>query len=56
MIKWKYLWITVLPASYTPGCFEDFADLVTPEMQKSGLLRTECRGKPLRDNLQDDGR
>ncbi|QMU62692.1 MAG: NtaA/DmoA family FMN-dependent monooxygenase [Gammaproteobacteria bacterium] len=45
----------MLAATPTPTCFEDFADLVTPEMQKRGLLRTEYRGKTLRENLLDDG-
>jgi len=45
----------MLVATYTPGCFEDFADLITPEMQRRGLLRTEYRGKTLRENLLDDG-
>ena len=45
----------MLVATPTPCCYEDFADLVTPEMQKRGLLRTEYRGKTLRENLLDDG-
>lgn len=44
----------MLAAHYTPGCFEDFADLITPEMQKRGLLRKEYTGSTLRENLLDD--
>lgn len=41
----------MLIASYTPGCFEDFADLVVPELQRRGRFRTEYTGATLRDNL-----
>lgn len=43
----------MLAATYTPGCFEEFADLVTPELQRRGRLRTAYQGKTLRDNLRE---
>jgi FMN-dependent oxidoreductase (nitrilotriacetate monooxygenase family) len=45
----------MLAATYTPGCFEDFANLVTPELQRRGRLRTRYAGQTLRENLLDDG-
>lgn len=45
----------MLAATYTPGCFEDFANLITPELQRRGRLRTEYSGDTLRANLLDDG-
>jgi FMN-dependent oxidoreductase (nitrilotriacetate monooxygenase family) len=45
----------MLAATYTPGCFEDFANLVTPELQRRGRLRTRYTGDTLRENLLDDG-
>jgi long-chain alkane monooxygenase len=45
----------MLAATYTPGCFEDFANLVTPELQRRGRLRTRYTGATLRENLLDDG-
>ncbi|GLK69087.1 LLM class flavin-dependent oxidoreductase [Hansschlegelia plantiphila] len=44
----------MLLATYTPGCFEEFADLVSPEMQRRGRLRTAYAGRTLRDNLLQD--
>ena len=41
----------MLIATYTPGCFEEFIDLVVPELQRRGLFRTEYEGKTLRENL-----
>lgn len=41
----------MLAATYTPGCFEDFANLVSPELQRRGQLRTKYSGSTLRDNL-----
>lgn len=43
----------MLAATYTPGCFEEFADFVTPELQRRGRLRTQYNGSTLRDNLLD---
>lgn len=44
----------MLAATYTPGCFEEFADMVVPELQKRGRYRTEYSGSTLRDNLLAD--
>ncbi|GLK69085.1 LLM class flavin-dependent oxidoreductase [Hansschlegelia plantiphila] len=41
----------MLAATYTPGCFEEFADLVSPELQRRGRLRTAYAGRTLRENL-----
>lgn len=43
----------MLAAHYTPGCFEDFANLVTPELQRRGRLRTQYKGTTLRENMLD---
>jgi N-acetyl-S-(2-succino)cysteine monooxygenase len=40
----------VMPA-YFPGAFDDFVDLVVPELQRRGLFRTEYSGPTLRDHL-----
>jgi FMN-dependent oxidoreductase (nitrilotriacetate monooxygenase family) len=45
----------MLAATYTPGCFEDFSNLITPELQRRGRLRTRYTGQTLRENLLDDG-
>lgn len=34
-----------------PGGFEDFVELVVPELQRRGLFRTEYRGATYRENL-----
>ncbi|MBV9290436.1 MAG: nitrilotriacetate monooxygenase, partial [Hyphomicrobiales bacterium] len=41
----------MLAATYTPGCFEEFVDLVVPELQRRGRFRTRYSGSTLRDNL-----
>jgi FMN-dependent oxidoreductase (nitrilotriacetate monooxygenase family) len=41
----------MLIATYTPGCFEEFVDLVVPELQRRGRFRTRYTGTTLRDNL-----
>ncbi len=41
----------MLLATYTPGCFEEFVDLVVPELQRRGRFRTEYAGATLRENL-----
>jgi alkanesulfonate monooxygenase SsuD/methylene tetrahydromethanopterin reductase-like flavin-dependent oxidoreductase (luciferase family) len=41
----------MLLATYTPGCFEEFVDLVVPELQRRGRYRTRYPGKTLRDNI-----
>jgi FMN-dependent oxidoreductase (nitrilotriacetate monooxygenase family) len=40
----------VMPA-YFPGAFNDFVNLVVPELQRRGLFRTEYSGSTLRDHL-----
>lgn len=40
----------ILPA-YFPGAFDDFVDLVVPELQRRGLFRKEYSGSTLRDHL-----
>ena len=40
----------VMPA-YFPGAFDDFVNLVVPELQRRGLFRTEYSGSTLRDHL-----
>ncbi len=37
--------------THLPGGCEDFVDMVTPELQRRGLFRTEYEGKTLRENL-----
>lgn len=41
----------VLAAASVPGSYDDFARLVTPVLQRRGLLRHEYTGTTLRDNL-----
>ena len=41
---------TILPP-YFPGAFDDFVNLVVPELQRRGLFRTEYSGATLRDHL-----
>jgi FMN-dependent oxidoreductase (nitrilotriacetate monooxygenase family) len=40
----------IMPA-YFPRAFDDFVDLVVPELQRRGLFRTEYSGSTLRDHL-----
>ena len=40
----------ILPA-YFPGAFDDFVDLVVPELQRRNLFRREYAGSTLRDHL-----
>jgi len=44
----------MLAATYTPGCFEEFADMVVPELQRRGRFRTRYTGSTLRENLLED--
>jgi hypothetical protein len=39
-----------MPAWF-PGAFDDFVDLVVPELQRRGLYRRAYRGTMLRDHL-----
>lgn len=41
----------VIAAPVIPGAYEDFARLVTPELQRRGLLHREYAGSTLRENL-----
>jgi long-chain alkane monooxygenase len=41
----------MLVATYTPGCFEEFVDMVVPELQRRDRFRTRYGGSTLRDNL-----
>lgn len=41
----------MLAATYTPGCFEEFTDLVVPELQRRGRFREQYAGPTLRENL-----
>ncbi len=40
----------ILPP-YLPGAFDDFVELVVPELRRRGLFRTEYEGTTLRENL-----
>jgi FMN-dependent oxidoreductase (nitrilotriacetate monooxygenase family) len=40
----------IMPA-YFPGAFDDFVNLVVPELQRRGLFRTEYAGSTLRNHL-----
>ena len=40
----------ILPAHF-PGAFNDFVDLVVPELQRRGLFRHDYQGRTLRDHL-----
>jgi FMN-dependent oxidoreductase (nitrilotriacetate monooxygenase family) len=40
----------IMPA-YFPGAFEDFVELVVPELQRRGLFRKDYSGPTLRDHL-----
>jgi len=41
----------VIAGTHMPGAFEDFVDLVVPELQRRGLFRTEYSANTLRGNL-----
>jgi long-chain alkane monooxygenase len=41
----------MLVATYTPGCFEEFVDLVVPELQRRGRFRTRYSTATLREHL-----
>lgn len=44
----------MLAATYTPGCFEEFVDLVVPELQRRGRLRTRYSTATLREHLLEN--
>jgi alkanesulfonate monooxygenase SsuD/methylene tetrahydromethanopterin reductase-like flavin-dependent oxidoreductase (luciferase family) len=37
--------------THLPGGCEDFVEMITPELQRRGLFRTEYEGRTLRENL-----
>jgi FMN-dependent oxidoreductase (nitrilotriacetate monooxygenase family) len=41
----------VVAATHVPGAYEDFANLVIPELQRRGLFRKDYSGTTLRENL-----
>ena len=41
----------VLAATHMPGAYEDFVNLVVPELQRRGLFRQDYSEGTLRDNL-----
>jgi FMN-dependent oxidoreductase (nitrilotriacetate monooxygenase family) len=41
----------VVAATHVPGAYEDFAQLVVPELQRRGLFRRDFSGTTLRENL-----
>lgn len=45
----------VLPPTVFPGTYEDFGRMVTPELQRRGLLRRDYAGCTLRENLANPG-
>ena len=44
----------MLSPIYCPGAIEEFVDLVVPELQRRGLVRTEYKGRTMRDLLRQD--
>lgn len=44
----------MLSPIHCPGAIEEFVDLVVPELQRRGLMRTQYRGRTLRDLLRQD--
>jgi hypothetical protein len=41
----------VIGPTWMPGTFEEFVQLVVPELQRRGLFRTEYTGATLREHL-----
>lgn len=41
----------VIGGTHMPGAFEDFVEIVVPELQRRGLFRTEYTGPTLRDHI-----
>ena len=42
----------MIQPAYFPGAFDDFVNLVVPELQRRGLFRREYAGATLRDHLR----
>ena len=45
----------MLSPIHSPGAIEEFVDLVVPELQRRGLMRTRYEGRTLRDLLRQEG-
>ena len=45
----------VLPPTVFPVTYEEFGRMVTPELQRRGLLRRDYAGRTLRENLANPG-
>jgi hypothetical protein len=41
----------VVAATHVPGTYDDFVQLVVPELQRRGLFQREYQGDTLRENL-----
>ena len=41
----------ILMSTYTPGCYEEFVDLVVPVLQARGRFRTGYTGRTLREHM-----
>src|SRR5262249_14217760 len=41
----------VVAATHVPGTYEDFVELVVPELQRRGLFQRDYQGETLRENL-----
>lgn len=44
----------MIQPAYFPGAFDDFVDLVVPELQRRGIYRRDYTGTTLRDHLRQD--
>lgn len=44
----------MIQPAYFPGAFDDFVDLVVPELQRRGVFRREYAGSTLRDHLRQN--
>ena len=44
----------MIQPAYFPGAFDDFVDLVVPELQRRGLFRRDYAGATLREHLAQD--
>ncbi len=44
----------MIQPAYFPGAFDDFVDLVVPELQRRGLFRRDYAGATLRNHLRQD--
>ena len=40
-------------STYVPGCYEEFVDLVVPELQRRGRFRKKYTGRTLRHHLSE---